>query len=173
MAISVGQSILFEVLKNMPKFIASWLGNWMLKEEYLTVTSVEANIDTSQKAYPFILFRLKIDSKIPLSFKPKELVAYVYLASVPKGKITYKQEEEWLKVVSIDELKERDTGYLTIIYAPSFDTYKSQYAHKWTIRGILTLSSKLGDISKRFSQDFTIETNQIEGVKKKYVSQMA
>jgi len=56
-ALSVGQSVLFEVLKRMPSIIASRLGKWMLKKEYVTVTPIEANIDMSSEAYPFIIYR--------------------------------------------------------------------------------------------------------------------
>jgi len=165
MAVSVGQSLLFEVLKRMPRFIASKIGNWMLKEEYLTITSGEANIDTSSEAYPLISFSIKIDSKIRLKLKPKELVAYIYLASVPIGKIIYKNSENGLNVVSIEELGELNSGHMRIVYAPSLDVYKSKYAHSWAVKGLLTLSSNLGDVSKHFAIDFKIKEEQIEKVK--------
>lgn len=59
----------------------------------LNVTKKEIMIDVGSSAYPSIVLRFLVDSKADIDLKAKKLVAYVNMASVTMGKVTWDRME--------------------------------------------------------------------------------
>ena len=134
----------------------------------LHVTKKEIMIDVGSTAYPSIILRFLIDSKADIDLKAKKLVAYVSLATVVIGKVTWDRMEENLKVNSVYDISSKGSGWIMIHYTPPFSAFKSDFATNWALTGILVFSSNIGDITKRFSVDFRAKKDEIKGVLEKY-----
>ena len=170
-----------KLLPKLSKIIGKSLLNNMKRKIRITKTDASIHID---RAYPVLLFRFCIDSKAPIDFKPTELTACVYMASSFMGKIHWSEREKRILSkkrkdieVSIDtnyefdevqDLKAESESWAYLFFTPTLDVFKSRFAWKWHLEVFLTFSSKLGDISKRFSLDFKIKSAQIESVKKHF-----
>ena len=94
----------------------------------LSVTKKEIMVDVSSTAYPSIMLRFLIDSKADIDLRVKELVAYIHMATVVMGKITWNRTEENLKVNSASDIGAKGSGWVVIRFAPPFSVFKSEFA---------------------------------------------
>jgi hypothetical protein len=139
--------------------------------EELSIIKKDIEIDVGSAAYPSIMFRFLIDSKADIDLEAKELIAYVHIASRESpaiSKITWSRIEESLLVNSVSDIKAKGSGWVTIHFTPPFSVFKSEFAHQWTLEGILVFSSRVGDIIKNFNIDFGIKKEYIKTVLEKY-----
>lgn len=121
-------------------------------------------------AYPSLLFEFNIDSKAEIAFKPIELTAYVYYQSAFMGKIYWNQneksktEKEGLADLGIaphyefdevQDVKAEGVAKVRLHFSPSLEVFKFEQPAKWHLEVFMRFSTILGDVSKRFSHDFT------------------
>lgn len=133
----------------------------------LEVTKKEITIDISSSAYPSISLRFLVDSKADVDLEAKKLVAYVNMATVTMGKITWDRTED-LKVNSFYDISVKGSGWVILHFTPPFSAFKSEFATNWNLKGILVFSSNIGDITKHFSVDFRAKKDEIKRVLEKY-----
>ena len=137
------------------------------------------------QAYPSLLFEFNIDSKAEIAFKPMELIAYVYLQSAFMGKIYWNQfekikskNEEGLVDIGIaqhyefDEVQDVEAegeAKVRLHFTPPLEVFKPEQVNKWHLEIFITFSTKLGNVTKSFSQDFNIKISQIKEVTEKFL----
>lgn len=138
----------------------------------VSVKPHEARVSTG-RAYPVLLFILKMDSKAPVDFIVKSLVAHVYMSSTYIGTVRWSRAEEGqlreemsateLSVVGeleppheVNDIKAYGEAYILLTFTPHIEVFKSKHSNKWGLVGSITLHHRVGDIRLPIGIQFTI-----------------
>ena len=144
-------------------------------QEYINLDNPRIIVETGT-AYPYILFRLEIDSNLWLDLTIEKLVADIYMASSNMGTKIFERVqlqrhiiEESSSISFVDEpvadevkdIKKFKSEWITLLFAPPKDALKSQYVNNWTMRGVIIFSCRLGVVNKQLALNFSVEQNDL------------
>jgi len=174
----------------VPNVLSKIIGKFLLNKMCGKISIIRHNIEIPKTTvYPSLIFSYDLDSKAQIKFVPIKLTAYVYLERVFMGKIHWTKNEKpetkkkektnlsvapELEVDKVPDLLAEKFAKIRLNFTPPLEVFKPKYfenrihSHCWRLETVITFSTRLGDVSKKFSRDFLVNEDQLEEIWKRF-----